>query len=74
MDVPTRAITSDFVNFFDKNIKTYPGKASVKFNIHDTKDNLRLSMYTLEKGVTMNDELVSFIEENKDIEVSVVCV
>ncbi len=31
---------------------------SIKFNIIELKDNLKLSLYTLEKGVTMNDEIV----------------
>ena len=72
LDVPTRIINSDFVNFFDKNVKTYPGKTSIKFNILEPKDNLKLSLYTLEKGVTMNDEIVHWLEENQDVDVQVV--
>jgi hypothetical protein len=29
-------------------------------------------MYSLEKGFTMNDEMVGFLEENKDVDVQVV--
>ena len=72
MDVPTKIITSDFVNFIDKNVKDYPGKSSLKFNIHEPKDNLKFSLYTLEKGFTMNDEMVDFLEANNDVEVQVV--
>ncbi len=72
MDVSAKAITGDFVNFIDKNVKAYPGKSTLKFNIHDSKDNLKLSLYTLEKGFTMNDEMVHFLEENPDVEVQVV--
>jgi DNA polymerase-3 subunit alpha len=74
MEVSTRAITSDFVNFIDKNVKSYPGKSSLKFNIVEPKDNLKLSLYSLEKGFTMNEEMVHFLEENKEVEVQVVTV
>jgi DNA polymerase III subunit alpha len=72
LDVPTRIINSDFVDFFDKNVKTYPGKTSIKFNIFDSKENMKLSLYSLEKGVTMNDEIVHWLEENADVDVQVV--
>jgi DNA polymerase-3 subunit alpha len=72
LDIPTKIINSDFIDFFDKNVKTFPGKTSIKFNIIEAKDNLKLSLYTLEKGVTMNDEIVHWLDENKDVDVSVV--
>jgi DNA polymerase III subunit alpha len=72
LDVPTSIINSDFVDFFDKNVKTYPGKTSIKFNIFDSKENMKLSLYSLEKGVTMNDEIVHWLEENADVDVQVV--
>jgi DNA polymerase-3 subunit alpha len=72
LDVPTKVINSDFVDFFDKNVKSYPGKTSIKFNIIEPKDNLKLSLYTLANGVTMNDEIVHWLEENKDVDVQVV--
>ena len=72
LDVPTRIINSDFVDFFDKNVKTYPGKTSIKFNIIEPKDNLKLSLYTLSTGLTMNDEIIHWLEENQDVDVQVV--
>jgi DNA polymerase-3 subunit alpha len=72
LDVQTKAITPAFVNFIDQNIKSHPGKTSIKFNIIEPKDNLKLSLYTLEKGFTMNDEIVHWLEENKDVDVQVV--
>ncbi|MBL0146371.1 MAG: hypothetical protein IPP48_12060 [Chitinophagaceae bacterium] len=49
-------------------------KTSVKFNIKDTRANFKIGLYTLEKGFVMNDEMAVFLNENKDIEVSVVTV
>ena len=74
MELPAKSVTSDFVNFIDKNIKSYPGKSSIKFNVYDPKDNIKFSLYSLEKGFTMNEEMVHFLDQNKDVEVEVVTV
>jgi DNA polymerase III subunit alpha len=74
VDVNAKAITKDFVDFIDKNVKANPGKSSLKFNIHDTSLGLKLGLYTLEKGFMMNDDMVQWLDENKDVEVSVVTI
>ena len=74
MEISTQAITSDFVNFIERNVKSYPGKSSLKFNIIEPRENLKFSLYSLEKGFTMNEEMVHWLEENKDVEVQVVTV
>jgi DNA polymerase-3 subunit alpha len=74
VDVSPKAITPDFVSFIDKNLKSHPGKSSIKFNITEPRENLKVSMYSLEKGFTMNDEMVHWLEENKDVDVQVVTV
>ena len=72
--VDAKAITPQFVQFIDKNIKAHPGKSTLKFNISDPLQHMKIGLYTLEKGFMMNDEMVGWLEENKDVEVSVVCV
>jgi DNA polymerase-3 subunit alpha len=74
VDVNAKAITKEFVDFIDRNVKANPGKSSIKFNIVEPKENLKLSLYTLEKGFTMNDDMVQWLDENKDVEVSVVTI
>lgn len=72
IEIQPQFIKEDFVNFIEKNIKENPGKTSIKFNIVDTRNNFKIGMYTLEKGFTMNDDMAVFLNENPDIEVSVV--
>ncbi|MFT3911623.1 MAG: DNA polymerase III subunit alpha [Ferruginibacter sp.] len=74
IDVSPQFIDEDFVTFIDKNIQSYPGKTSLKFNISDSLQKNKISMYTLEKGFTMNDEMAIFLNENKNIDVSVLTV
>jgi DNA polymerase-3 subunit alpha len=72
IEIQPQFIKEEFVNFIETNIKQNPGKTSIKFNIVDTRHNFKIGMYTLEKGFTMNDDMAVFLNENPDIEVSVV--
>ncbi|MBK8787376.1 MAG: DNA polymerase III subunit alpha [Chitinophagaceae bacterium] len=72
IDVEPQFINEEMVDFIDTNIKSNPGKTSIKFNVIDSRNKFKVGMYTLEKSVTMNDDLAFYLNENKDIEVSVV--
>ena len=72
IDAQPQFINNEFVNFLDRNIKANPGKSSIKLNVNDLRNNYKVGMYSLEKGFTMNDELAVFLENNPDVEVSVV--
>jgi DNA polymerase-3 subunit alpha len=72
IDIQPQFINANFVNFIEGNIKTNPGATAIKFNIVDTRNNYKVGMYTLGKGFTMNDEMAVFLNNNVDVEVSVV--
>ena len=74
IDIPPQFIDEDFVTFIDQNVKTHPGRTALKFNISDTTQKYRISMRSLEKGFTMNDELALFLNNNKNIDVNVLTV
>ena len=65
------SVTKDFVNFIDNNVKANPGKHTLRFNVYDPIDNLKITLYTLEKGFTMNEEMAGYLLTNPDVEVSV---
>jgi DNA polymerase-3 subunit alpha len=72
IDIEPEFIDEDFINFIDHNIKDHPGKASLKFNIHDKIKNHMVSMYTIENGFTMNDDMAIFLNEHTYFDVKVV--
>ncbi|MBL7703862.1 MAG: DNA polymerase III subunit alpha [Ferruginibacter sp.] len=72
IDVEPQFISEEMVEFIDANVRSHPGKTSIKFNIIDSRNKFKVGMYSLEKSVTMNDDLAFYLNENKDIEVSVV--
>ncbi len=72
IEVQPQYISGNFVNFIEQNIKNNPGKTAIKFNIVDVRNNYKVGMYSLETGFTMNDDMAVFLNENKDVDVSVV--
>ncbi len=64
LEVSPELITQSFVDFFENNIKQHPGKTAIKFVIKDITQDKSLVLETLEKGVTMNDEMAEFIQAN----------
>ena len=65
------AISEDFVDFITQNIKRYPGKSTLRFTIYEPEENLKISLFSSEKGFTMNDDMSEYLLDNLDVEVSV---
>ncbi|MDB5230575.1 MAG: dnaE [Chitinophagaceae bacterium] len=64
-------LSKDMVEFIDQNVKSNPGKSSLRFTISEPSENMKVSMYTMEKGFSMNDEMAAFLLENPDLEITV---
>ncbi|MDE1193524.1 MAG: DNA polymerase III subunit alpha [Arachidicoccus sp.] len=71
MEFPLEAVTDDFVNFLEDNCKKNIGNTALKFRIVDMAEDMSVGLYTLEKGISMNDELISFIDKIPEINVQV---
>ena len=72
MDVEARFVNEDLVRFMEGNVKKYPGKSGLKFNIVETKSHARVSLFTMGQGFEMNDEMSAFLEKTPEVEVQVV--
>ena len=55
-----RLINEEFISFMEKNFSSHPGPSSMIFIIKDPETGLNVNLHTLERGFTMNDELVQF--------------
>ena len=71
IEISPQHIDDIFVDFFNTNAINHPGKTSLKFNIVDTLNQKRLTMKSMEMGITMNDDMIEFLNKNKHIDVSV---
>jgi DNA polymerase-3 subunit alpha len=65
------SLTQEFVSFIETNVKKYPGKSSLRFNVLEPKENLLVSLYSFDKGFEMNEEMAGFLLDNPDVEVQV---
>jgi len=74
MEVEARFIHEGLLQFIEKNVKKYPGKTSLKFNITESRTQSRISLYTMGNGFEMNDELAAFLENTPELEVQVVTI
>ena len=74
IDLNPKNISKEMVSFVEENVKKYPGRSLLKFNLTDPKTNLKISLVTLDNGFEMNDELVDFLEVNPDMEVQITTV
>ena len=71
IDLQARQLNEGILSFIDGNVKKYPGKTSLKFNISAPRLNASISLFTREKGFEMNDEMAAFLNQNEDINVQV---
>ena len=71
INVHAASLTPQFVDFIETNVKKYPGKSSLRFNVLEPKENLLVSLYSFDKGFQMNDEMAGFLLGNPDVEVQV---
>ncbi|HNP24340.1 MAG TPA: DNA polymerase III subunit alpha [Panacibacter sp.] len=74
INIASARITQEFVEFVDDNVRKNPGKSSLRFNISESDENLRVTLYTLEKGFSMNEEMAYYLMNNPDVEISVALV
>ena len=74
IDIHPKNISDEMINFIERNLKGHPGRSSLKFNLYEPKNNLRISLITLDTGFEMNDEMVDYLENHPDLEVQVTTV
>jgi len=65
------AISEEFIHTIERNMKANPGKSSFKFNVIDPIENIKISLFTSEKGFSMNDDLAEYLLNNNDIDINV---
>jgi hypothetical protein len=52
-------------------MKQNPGQVSLKFNVIDPKESIKVSMNVFDKGITVNEDLTEYLLANRDIEINV---
>jgi len=64
-------LRADMIDFFEQNIKSNPGKSSFKFNFIEPREQIVASLLTFDRGFAINDEMVAFLDNNPELQVTV---
>lgn len=64
-------IKSEMLTFIENNVKNNPGKAQLRFTLNDNSAKLKISLFTMDSGFEMNDEMIHFLELRPELEVQV---
>jgi DNA polymerase-3 subunit alpha len=72
IEVSPQFVDDNLINFLEQNLTKYPGNATLKFRIPDTERERDVNLYSMGKGLSINDELIQFLNENENLEVTVV--
>jgi DNA polymerase-3 subunit alpha len=71
IEVHPQNISPEMIAFVEKNIKLHPGPAGLRFILTEPKANMRVSLVSSGKGFEMNEEMIHFLEEKKELEIQV---
>ena len=72
ISIEARHLSAPMVDFFDKNLRLHKGRSGIKFQIREPKSQCKVSLYSMESGFEMNEEMAHFLQENGELEVQVV--
>ena len=71
IEVHPKDISTKLISFFEENVKKFPGRSTLKLNLSEPKENLKISLVTMDNGFEMNDEMVDFLDGNPELDVQV---
>jgi len=74
IQVHPQDISKEMVSFVEKNMKTYPGKSTLRFTLTEPKNKMKISLVTMSGGFEMNEEMIHFLEKRPELEVQVLTV
>jgi DNA polymerase-3 subunit alpha len=72
LDVEARHLSREMIDFLEKNVKKYPGRSSIRFNILEPKSRLKIGLYSMDGAFQMNDELAGWLQQLPELGVQVV--
>jgi DNA polymerase-3 subunit alpha len=67
-------INKDVVSFIEHNLRTHPGKSSLKFILNEPRNKMKISLLSMNNGFEVNEELIQFLETKPELEVQVVTI
>jgi DNA polymerase-3 subunit alpha len=73
IQVNPKDLSEDMIGFVEKNMKNFPGQASLRFILADGRNKWKISLVNTNSGFEMNDEMIRYLQEKPELDVQIVC-
>ncbi len=70
--VHPKDINEDMIRFVEKNMRNFPGAASLRFIVAEPRNKVKISLVNTNSGFEMNDEMIQFLQQKPELEVQVI--
>jgi DNA polymerase-3 subunit alpha len=67
IEVQPKDISDDMIRFFEKNLKSHPGKTTFKLILNDLHKKMKVNLIATSYGIQVNPELVHYLEKTHGI-------
>jgi DNA polymerase-3 subunit alpha len=74
LEMDVRSLQPQVIDFLEQNLRTHPGKAGIKVVLVEPKEDLKISLSSLENGFEMNHELIDYLGKTPEVSVTVTTV
>jgi DNA polymerase-3 subunit alpha len=71
IELDPQFIDHELIEFLETNMNKYPGNTSLNINVLDFEHEKKIGLTTIGKGISVNDELIEFLDENRQLNVIV---
>lgn len=62
---------TEMVSFIEKNMRDFPGKSTLRINLAEPRNKMKISLVTMSGGFEMNEEMIQFLENKPELDVQV---
>ncbi len=70
ISLSARDVNDTLIEFLQKNMKKNPGNCRLRIHVNNTNDD-QIQLYSLEKGITINDDLKEYLSENNFMDLAI---
>ncbi len=71
IELDPQLIDHELIEFLETNMSKHPGNTALNINVLDFEHEKKIGLATIGKGITINDELIEFLDENRQLNVIV---
>jgi DNA polymerase III subunit alpha len=71
IQVHPQDLNEEMITFVEKNLKNFPGQASLRFILAEPRNKLRISLVNTNSGFELNEDMIKFLQDKPELEVQV---